>query len=240
MKRYLGSVMALALLPFFEFFRGTPHQQAAIKELEDAITDISPELLADDAAWFEAWKASGIAQQVYMPYVHQLDYAEQGYRRCFDAAASMVAMLAGSVRTQEQYGAVRQKYGDTIEVKAQVEALKELGLKPEFRKDGDAAVLEAEIASGRPVLAGLLHRGDLSRGEPPMCDERGCGHWVVVVGFNKDNFVLMDPMGKPDMLKGGHFGRYGGKNVEVSRTLFNERWQVEGPSTGWLILVDLD
>lgn len=236
MIRWFGAVMALSLLPFFEFFRSdNPYHLAAIKQLED---EMPTDLLAEDAAWFEAWKESGIAQQVYMPYVHQLDYAEQGYRRCFDAAASMVAIMSGAVKTAEQYGAVRQKYGDTIEVSAQVKALYELGLDPEFRKDGDAAVLEAEIASGRPVLAGILHRGDLSRGEPPMCDERGCGHWVVVVGFNKENYVLMDPMGAPNMLNGGHYGRHGGKNVEVSRKLFDERWQADGAGTGWLIMVD--
>ena len=59
-------IVALSLLPFFHWFRGTPHQLAAIKELEDAL----PEgLLDDDAAWFDAWKTSGIDQQVYTPYI---------------------------------------------------------------------------------------------------------------------------------------------------------------------------
>ena len=29
--------MGLALLPFFQFFRGTPHQLAAIKQLEESM-----------------------------------------------------------------------------------------------------------------------------------------------------------------------------------------------------------
>ena len=49
-------VMGLALLPFFKFFRGTPHQLAAIKELEESVPE---ELLAEDADWFQSWKESG-------------------------------------------------------------------------------------------------------------------------------------------------------------------------------------
>lgn len=235
MIRLFSSIaVALSLQPFFEFFRGTPHQLAAIKELEDSIP---AELLQEDAAWFEAWKESGIAQRAYVPYFHQLSL-DKGYRRCFDAAAAMVAALHGVVQTAEEYGTVRQQFGDTIEVSAQLAALRKLKLNAEFRTDGDEAVLEAEIASGRPVLVGWLHRGDLSRNEPPMCDERGCGHWSVVVGFSKDTFTLHDPMGTPNMLYGGHDITAGGKNVEVSRKLFRERWMVEGEKSGWLILVD--
>jgi len=226
--------MALSLYPFFQFFRGTPHQLAAIKELEDLMPS---ELLQEDAAWFEAWKESGIAQHAYVPYFHQLSL-DKGYRRCFDAAAAMVASLHDVVETAEEYGEVRKQFGDTIEVSAQVAALRHLGLNAEFRTDGDESVLEAEIASGRPVLVGWLHHGDLSRGERPICDQRGCGHWSVVVGFNKENFILHDPMGTPNMLYGGHDTTAGGKNIEVSRKLFKERWMVEGDRSGWLILVD--
>jgi hypothetical protein len=233
--RLLSSfAVALSLHPFFEFFRGTPHQLAAIKELEDAMPS---ELLAEDAAWFEAWKESGIAQRAYVPYFHQLSL-DKGYRRCFDASAAMVAALHGAVKTAEEYGKVREQFGDTIEVSAQLDALRKLELNAEFRTDGDEAVLEAEIASGRPVLVGWLHRGDLSRGEPPICDERGCGHWSVVVGFSKEHFVLHDPMGTPNMLYGGHDTTSGGKNIEVPRSLFLKRWMVEGEKSGWLILVD--
>ena len=43
--------MALALLPFFHWFRGTPHQLAAIKELEERMPE---DLLAEeDNVWFD-------------------------------------------------------------------------------------------------------------------------------------------------------------------------------------------
>ena len=62
--------MAFALLPFFQFFRGTPHQLAAIKELEESVPK---GLLEEDADWFQAWKESGYDQQIYMPYFRQWD-----------------------------------------------------------------------------------------------------------------------------------------------------------------------
>ena len=58
--------MGLSLLPFFHWFRGTPHQLAAIKELEERMPE---DLLAEeDNAWFDAWKASGI-DQVDISYI---------------------------------------------------------------------------------------------------------------------------------------------------------------------------
>ena len=237
----LKSLMALALLPFFEYFRGTPHQAAAVKELEDSMPK---ELLAEDAAWFEAWKTSGIAQKAIVPYVHQLDFRYKGYRRCLDASAAMLALMYGKVKSAEEYGEVRKRFGDTIDVSAQVRTLRELGLHAQFRNDADGALVEAEIASGRPVLVGWLHKGNMLRGEPPMCDSQSCGHWGVIVGFEGTEstgdaqWVMHDPMGAPDIEKGGHPSRYNGKNVRVPRGSFDLRWQIEGPSSGWVILVD--
>lgn len=237
----LKNLMALALLPFFEYFRGTPHQAAAVKELEDSMPK---ELLAEDAAWFESWKTSGIAQKAVVPYVHQLDFRYKGYRRCLDASAAMVALLYDKVKTAEEYGEVRKRFGDTTDVRAQIRTLREIGLNAVFRNDADGALIEAEIASGRPVLVGWLHQGNMLRGEPPVCSQITCGHWSVIVGFEGTEstgdaqWVMHDPMGAPDIEKGGHPSRYNGKNIRVPRGPFDLRWQVEGPSSGWVILVD--
>ena len=229
------SFLVLSLLPFFSHFRGTPHQLAAISELEDSLPE---ELLREDAAWFEAWKASGISQQIVVSYFHQLDNKSgQGYRECFSSSMAMVAAFYGKVKTDDQYNRIRSRFGDTTSISAQVNTLRSLGLHAEFRQDGDGSLIEAEIASGRPVAVGWLHRGDRSRGEPPMCDSYGCGHWSVIVGFDKDDWIMNDPRGTPFMERGGH-SRYGGRNVKVSRQAFKQRWEVEGPGTGWLILVD--
>lgn len=228
--------MVLTLLPFFTHFRETPHQLAAIKELEDALPE---ELLKEDAAWFEAWKESGIAQQTFVPYFHQLDNESgRGYRECFSSSAAMVAAFYGKVKTDDEYNRIRGQFGDTTSIDAQVRALKSLGLHAEFRQDGDGSLIEAELAAGRPVMIGWLHHGNMSRGEPPMCSSYGCGHWSVIVGFDKDDWIMHDPRGTPDIERGGHSSRYGGKNVKVSRQAFRQRWEVEGSGTGWVVLVD--
>jgi hypothetical protein len=229
--------MVLSLLPFFVHFKpGDPHQLAAIKEFEDALPQ---ELLREDAAWFEAWKASGIAQNTSVPYFHQLDNKSgQGYRECFSSSMAMIAAFYGKVKTDDEYNRIRERFGDTTSIEAQILALRSLGLHAEFRKDADGSLVEAELAAGRPIALGFLHHGDMSRGEPPMCDSYGCGHWLVAVGFNRDDWTVNDPRGLIDIERGGFSGRYGGRNAKISRQAFKMRWEVEGPGTGWVILVD--
>ena len=118
-----------------------------------------------------------------------------------------------------------------------------LGLKAEFRKDGDADLIELEIENGRPVLVGWLHYGNLLLGEPPMCDGMSCGHWSVISGYagkhsNDPEWIMQDPNGLPDMVKGGHKNPHLGRNARMRQAEFYQRWQSEGPGTGWVILVD--
>ena len=183
-------VMALALLPFFQFFRGTPHQLAAVKQLEESLP---PSLLEEDEAdWFQSWKESGYDQQIYMPYFRQLDNKTgTGYRECFSSAAAMVAAYYKKVRTDDEYNKIRAKYGDTTSVEAQLAALRSLGLEAEFRKDGDADMVELEIENGRPVGWGCSE-GNMLRGEPPMCNGLGCGHWIVISGYAGKTVVILN------------------------------------------------
>ena len=231
----------LSLLPFFQFFRGTPHQLAAIKELEESVPK---ELLEEDSDWFGTWRESGRDLEVYMPYFSQRDNKTGfGYRECFSSAAAMVAAYYKKVKTDDEYIAIRSKYGDTTSVQAHLKALKELGLTAEFRKDGDSDLVELEIESGRPILVGWLHYGNLLLGEPPMCDGMSCGHWSVISGYagkhsNDPEWIMQDPNGLPDMVKGGHKNPHLGRNARIRQAEFYQRWQSEGPRTGWVILVD--
>lgn len=229
---WLFLAVALNLLSFFTFYRATPHQMAAIKQLEESLPQ---SLLDEDAEWFEAWRASGIEQQVWAPYYHQLDNETgRGYRECFSSAAAMVASFHKRISSDDAYIKIREKFGDTTEVQAQVDALKSLGLDAEFVADADADLIEEELTAGRPVMVAYLDKGDLFQGHPPM----GIGHWVLLVGFNRDEFIIHDPMGKPDMEHGGHDIKKSGEYVRVSRPAFHQRWQVNGPFSGWAILVD--
>ena len=166
-------------MPFFHWFRGTLHQLAAIKELEERMPE---ELLAEeDNAWFEAWKASGIDQEVYMPYFTQLDNKTgTGYRECFSSAAAMVAAYWGKVVTDDEYNVVRSKFGDTTSIEAQLKALESLGLNARFIGNADRDVVEMEIEMGRPVMVGWLDKGPEAE---PACNSVGCGHWSVISGY---------------------------------------------------------
>ena len=209
----------LSLLPFFPFFRGTPHQLAAIKQLEESLP--AQLLEENEADWFQAWKESGYDQQIYMPYFRQWDNkTKTGYRECFSSAAAMVAAYYKKVRTDDEYNEIRAKYGDSTSVDAQLAALCSLGLQAEFRKNGDADLVERELEAGRPVLVGWLHAGNMLLGEPPMCNALGCGHWSVISGYAGKNssdpeWIMQDPRGFPKMEKGGHSNPHLGRNVRV-------------------------
>lgn len=231
-------VVGLSLLPFFQFFKkGDPHQLAAIAELERAI---DKDLLDDEAEWFAMWKTSGIHQEVYgVPYYRQLD-SPTGYgaRECFDSAAAMVVAFHRGVNSQDAYRQVRRKYGDTTEVNAQVSALRSLGLDAEFRKNVRVEDIEIEIDAGRPIMVGWLHKGDFTKGKPAVCDTDGCGHWSVIMGYDKDDFIAMDPMGLPDMERGGHDTTKSGERIRMSRPAFYQRFLIEGEASGWAVFVD--
>jgi len=234
----LSSVVSLSLLPFFKWFRGTPHQMAAIKELEDSIADKA--LLEEEAEWFQTWKTTGITQEVYgVPYYNQLD-SPTGYgaRECFDTAAAMIAAFHRVIKSQDVYRQFRRKHGDTTEVHSQVAALRALGLDADFRNNVRVEDIEIEIDSGRPLLVGWLHKGDFTKGKPAVCDTEGCGHWSVIVGYNKDEFIAMDPMGLPDMERGGHDTKKSGERIRMSRPAFYQRFLIENEASGWAIFVD--
>ena len=241
-RRIWFSVGILSLLPFFQHFRDdSPYQLAAVKELEESI---DPELLKTDAEWFELWKASGYDQEIFMPYFTQHDnITGTGYRECFSSAAAMVAAFYNKVKTDDEYNQIRAKFGDTTSVEAQLKALRSLGLNAEFRQDGDADLIELEVENGRPVMTGWYHHGDISLGHSISCGGMGCGHWSVISGYYGKNsadpgWIMQDPRGEPDLIKGGHKNPHRGRDVKVLQREFKPRWEVSGPGTGWVILVD--
>lgn len=232
----------LALLPFFQFFRGTPHQLAAVKQLQDSLPQ---ELLDEDAAWFDAWRASGMQQQVFgVPYFRQLESSSgYGERECFSAAAAMVAAFHDRASSLDLYNAMRAKIGETTSVEVQLETLRLLGLEARFSRNVTSDEIEDEITAGRPVLVGWLHQGNMLRGERPMCNGFGCGHWSVISGYagknsNDPEWIMQDPRGYPEMEKGGHSNPHLGRNVRVRQAAFYQRWQADGPKTGWVILIN--
>ena len=152
-----------SLLQYFQYFRrGDPHQMAAIQRLQEALPE---DLKAEDAAWREAWAASGMEQWVLTPYFTQLDNPIQPLRECFTSAAAMVAAKYRRVSSDVEYAWDLKSHGDTTDVQAHVRTLKSYGLTVTFYSTGDADTIEREIRNGRPVLVGWLHQGPIDKPE---------------------------------------------------------------------------
>ncbi len=225
----------ITLEQLFRFNRGLPHQLAAITELEaDLLANGYVAAMRRDRPWFNTWSQDGLQQSVNplpVPYEYQLDNASgTGYRECFSSSCAMIARFYGKVRNDDHYNQVRAKYGDSTDASAQVKALGHLGLEARFITNGDAALLEREIDAGRPVAVGWLHHGPSSR-------PTGGGHYSVVIGYTKDAFIHNDPNGEADLVNGGYRTSAGGKGIAYSRKNWLKRWEVDGPRTGWAVLV---
>jgi hypothetical protein len=115
-------------------------------------------------------------------------------------------------------------------------ALRDLGLRAVFMQYGSMLLLFDLIDQGRPVAVGILARGDLSKGERPW----GPGHWVVVTGYDLYGLTIHDPAGMPDMHKGTHEKKLSGSYVRVDRKDFERRWLIDGPQSGWMIVINDD
>jgi hypothetical protein len=143
----------------------------------------------------------------------------------------MIAKYYGKVKSDDEYNKVRAKYGDTTDAQAQVLALRALGLtNSRFVTNCAPGLLESELRQGRPVAVGWLHKG-------PAQSPSGGGHWSVIVGFDPDYWIVNDPNGEADLINGGYENHTKGAGAKYSKQRFNRRWEVDGASTGWALLV---
>jgi hypothetical protein len=167
-----------------------------------------------------------------VPYEYQLgtDDGATGYRQCFSSSCAMVARYYGKISGDYEYNRLRARFGDTTDPKAQIAALKALGLTATFEMDGTVEDLENEIASGRPVPTGWLHKG-------PIAKPSGTGHWTVVVGYTPTHFIHNDPFGEADLVNGGYVSNKGGAGIAYSRKNWLPRWLIEGNDTGWFMRI---
>ena len=173
-------------------------------------------------------KATSVLLKV--PYEYQLDNGPTGYRECFSSSCAMIAKFYGKVKSDDEYNAIRAKYGDTTDSQAQLAALRSLGLQARFVTNAAPGLLELELRACRPVAVGWLHHG-------PYNAPTGGGHWSVVIGFDPGYWILNDPNGEADLINGGYVNHTKGAGVKYSRERFERRWCADGAATGWAILV---
>ncbi|MFM7235961.1 MAG: glycoside hydrolase family protein [Cyanobium sp.] len=163
-----------------------------------------------------------------VPYSDQLLMADgQGWRECFSASSSMLAMYWGKEPDENVYDKLRARYGDSTTSDAQLDALRSLGLKADFRTDGTVAMLKEEIDAGRPVAVGWLCDG-------PVSAPSGGGHWIVIIGYDNTGFFVNDPYGNCDLVDGGYLSHHDGAGLHYSYENWVPRWRVEGTG-GWML-----
>jgi hypothetical protein len=106
--------------------------------------------------------------QLAVPYFSQRDSAtSQGERMCFSSSCAMAAAflkpgcLRGKDQADDHYLQLLQRYGDSTNAAAQVQALATLGIRAQFRTTGDGKALIQQLKSGIPCPVGWLHHGQM-------------------------------------------------------------------------------
>lgn len=201
-------------------------------------TDVEVGLLRRRKAEADLWRSGLSTQQtpstdvlLRVPYYAQNDNSSgTGYRECFSSSASMVAAFYGKVIGDDAYNKIRANFGDTTDAQAQIKALQSLGLSARLVTNAKAALIDAELQAGRPVMVGWLHKG-------PVTAPTGGGHWSVITGSTLSAFIHNDPNGEADIINGGYVNNTKGNGIAYSRKNWLRRWEVDGPGTGWAMLV---
>lgn len=209
-----------------KYYKAEPHQKAAWEKLEARLDKETLE-------WFKAAYRGADKplkkNPLDVPYFYQNDNTSgTGYRECFSSSCAMLAAFNGKVKTDDQYNLIRQHFGDTTDLGAQLGALSKLGLQPRFQTNGTPELLAQLIDAGQPVAVGWLHKG-------PVTAPSGGGHWSIVIGYTPTHFIFHDPNGEAVLVSGGYVNHSGGKSVAYSRNNWLPRWEVDGAGTGWYL-----
>ena len=218
---------------FFRYYRGLPHQQAALQTLYSSLQSGFPVALEEESAWVKQYRTTPpspvFTNPLDVPYQSQNDnQSGQGYRECFSSSCAMVAMFYKAVKNDDEYNKIRTRYGDTTDAQAQIHALRYLGLKANMITNATSAQLEAQIKEGRPTPVGWLHKGTVT-------NPTGGGHWAVTIGHTDTHWILNDPNGEADLVNGGYVNAFNGGGIAYSRQNWNKRWLIEGTASGWMM-----
>ena len=190
---------------FWNAWKAEPQQLNGIEQLCLAVIAADPAILTEAAPWRQTFSSSPPAPEaqahanpLQVAWENQNDNASgTGYRECFSSSCAMLARFWGKVGSDDEYNAIRAKYGDSTSAEAQLSALRSLGLTANFATNGDRAALEQQINLGRPVAVGWLHHG-------PVSAPSGGGHWSVVIGFTDTVAIHNDANGEADLVAGGY------------------------------------
>jgi hypothetical protein len=224
--------MRIDLHNFFKHYdEKNPKHVAAVEQLEVDLVEKCPELMDDLANWVRIYRTkveSTIPGVLNVPFYPQTDNYRDAQRTCNSSACAMCleyfkpGTLVGP-KGDDAY--IRKVFaiGDTTDHSVQTKVLSSYGISSRFSYNLSFADIDRELAAGRPIVIGILHRGTLS-------SPTG-GHMVVVIGKKGEDYVVNDPYGS---LNDGYTGPVtNGRGVVYRRNELARRWTVDGPTSGW-------
>lgn len=230
------TISADKLKDFFKYYdNDNANHGLAVELLHEDLTTTAAWLLADESDWIMKYREKPqksealLANPLNVPYDCQLDNpGGEGWRECFSSSCAMVAMFWGVIEHQNEYHAVRPRFGDSTEPVSQIRTLQHFGLKAEFKQMGSKEKLKQQIDRGRPAPVGFLHHGSVSA-------PTGGGHYVCCIGYDDTGFIFNDPYGELNTVAGGYSrtgGTYG-KGIKYSYKNWVPRWSVANDNDGW-------
>ena len=230
--------MRIDLHNFFKYYdEKNPKHVAAVEQLEVDLADKCPELMDDLANWVRIYRTKAeptIPGVLNVRFYPQTDNYRDAQRTCNSSACAMCleyfkpGTLVGP-KGDDAYVRKVFSVGDTTDHTVQTKVLDSYGIKSRFSYNLSFADLDRELAAGRPVVIGILHRGTLS-------SPTG-GHMVVVIGKRGEDYVVNDPYGS---LNDGYTGAVtNGKGAVYKRSDLAKRWTPDGPTSGWGRIFDV-
>ena len=231
--------MKIDLHNFFKHYdENNPKHVAAVEQFKKDLESSVKSLLEDDANWVRIYRSkteqpkSNVLEN--FPWYPQTDNYRDAHRTCNSSACAMCLeyFKPGTLKGAKGDDAYVQKVfsvGDTTDHTVQTKVLSTYGIKSNFSYSLSFADLDREIAAGRPVVIGILHRGTLS-------NPTG-GHMVVVIGKTATgDYVVNDPYGS---LNDGYTGAVtNGRGAVYKRSELVRRW-CPGGNDGWGRIFDV-
>ncbi len=224
--------MQIDLHNFFKYYdEKNPKHVAAVEQLEKDLFAKASDLMDDDANWVRIYRSKVEAPKsdiLNVPFYPQTDNYRDAQRTCNSSACAMCLeyLKPGTLQGPKGDDAYIRKVfaiGDTTDHAVQTKVLSSYGVASRFSYNLSFADLDRELANGKPVIIGILHRGSLS-------SPTG-GHMLVVIGKKGEDYVVNDPYGS---LNDGYTGSvYNGKGAVYKRNELARRWTVDGHKSGW-------
>ncbi len=112
------------------------------------------------------------------------------------ALQAVLGYYGDDVREDELARMLKANHTDGTRYKEIAKYGQSHGYNVEIKKDAEVADLEAFLTSGRPVICLIQAWGEDKSGDGQKIDYSKRwqdGHYVVAVGFDKDNIYFMDP-----------------------------------------------